>query len=103
MRLDPTLDLSQFHLTPFQLMVATALQRYGAFDADSAGSFKLYAENTIDGSTYRDPPIPLPWSVASHLPVRFDDLRSRAAQHRVEPSSPGAAGHHAPAANRKHH
>jgi hypothetical protein len=67
MRLDPSLDLSQFSLTPFQLMVATALQRYGAYDADSAGSFKLYAENTIDGSSYTSTPLGLPWSLASHL------------------------------------
>jgi len=67
MRLDPSLDLSQFNLTPFQLMVAEALQRYGAYNGDSSGSFKLYAENTIDGGSYASPPAPLPWSVVSHL------------------------------------
>jgi hypothetical protein len=67
MRLDPSLDLGQFDLTPFQRMVATALQRYGAYDADVSGSFKLYAENTIDGSRYASTPVGLPWSLASHL------------------------------------
>ena len=67
MRLDPTLDLSQFGLTPYQLMVAKALQTYGAYDADSSGSFKIYTESTVDGSSYSSSPLGLPWSVASHL------------------------------------
>jgi hypothetical protein len=67
MRLDPSLDLSQFQLTPFQLMVATALQRYGAYDADSGSSFKITVENTIDGASYDTEISPLPWAVMSHI------------------------------------
>ncbi len=67
MRLDPGLDLRQFDLTPFQRMVAVALQRYGAYDADSAGAFVLYAENTIDGARYSRPISPLPRDLIAHL------------------------------------
>ncbi len=67
MRLDPSLDLSQFDLDPFQLMVATALQRYGGYVADNSGSFKVYAESTVDGSNYAETPDALPWSVVSQL------------------------------------
>ena len=67
MRLDPTLNLSQFGLTPYQLMIATALQKYGAYDGDTSGSFKINSENTIDGSSYSSAPEGLPWSVMSHI------------------------------------
>jgi hypothetical protein len=67
MRLDPSLDVSSMGLTPFQLMVAKALQKYGAYNADASGTFKLYAESTVDGATYSATPSALPWSVASHL------------------------------------
>lgn len=66
-RLDPSLDLSQFHLDPFQRMVAKALQIYGAYDADSAGGLTVAAENTLDGSTYRYPISALPREMISHL------------------------------------
>jgi hypothetical protein len=67
MRLEPDLDLRQFQLTRFQLMVAKALKRYGAYNADAAGTFTLYAENTIDGSRYSSPISPLPTSLIRHL------------------------------------
>jgi hypothetical protein len=67
MRLDPTLNLAQFGLTPYQLMIATALQKYGAYDGDTSGSFKINSENTIDGSSYASAPQGLPWSVMSHI------------------------------------
>ena len=67
MRLDPSLDLSQFNLTPYQLMVAKALQTYGAYDSDSSGSFKLFSAETTGGATYTSTPAGLPWSIASHL------------------------------------
>ncbi len=67
LRLDPALNLSTFGLTAYQMMVARALQTYGAYESDTSGSFTLYAENTLDGSTYAQQPLPLPWSVASHL------------------------------------
>ena len=38
-RLDPAVDINSLGLTPFQTMVATALQKYGAFNADTSGSF----------------------------------------------------------------
>jgi len=67
MRLDPSLDLSKLDLSAFQLLVATALKRYGAYNTGASGSFKLYSESVVDGSTYTSQPEPLPWSVASHL------------------------------------
>lgn len=51
-QLDPSLDLRTLSLTPFQRMVATALQRYGAFDADVAKTFALTARSVIDGTQY---------------------------------------------------
>jgi hypothetical protein len=50
-------------------MVAKALQTYGAYDADTAASFALYAESTTDGSTYSQPLTPLPKSLI--LSLRF--------------------------------
>jgi hypothetical protein len=67
MRLDPSLDLDTLDLTPFQLMVAKALQQYGAYNSDSSGSFKIAAENTIDGSSFDAAISALPWSVVSNL------------------------------------
>lgn len=100
MRLDPTLDLSQFGLDPFDLMVARALQRYGAYVADNASSFKIYAENTIDGSTYASVPIPLPWSVVSHL--EFGATTYTPGSIRVETNHlPGCSQQQAPAPRRK--
>ncbi len=69
MQLDPNLDLSLYNLTPFQLMVAKALQTYGAYDGDSAGAFALYAESTTDGSTYSKQFAALPKSLI--LGLRF--------------------------------
>ena len=66
-RLDPTLDLATYALTPFQLMVAKALQTFGAYNADVSGSFKLYAESTIGGATYAQTPAPLPRSLIPKL------------------------------------
>ncbi|MBA0048057.1 PA14 domain-containing protein [Mycobacterium sp. NPDC050853] len=51
-QLDPSLDLRTLNLSPFQRMVATALQKYGAFDADVAKSFSLTARSVIDGTRY---------------------------------------------------
>ena len=69
MQLDPNLDLSLYNLNPLQLMVAKALQTYGAYDGDSAGAFALYAESTTDGSTYSQQFTPLPKSLI--LGLRF--------------------------------
>ena len=66
-RLDPAVDINSLGLTPFQTMVATALQKYGAFNADTSGSFSLYAENPIDGSTYASALSGLPKSLISKM------------------------------------
>jgi hypothetical protein len=41
--LDPTLDLSTLELTPAELTIAEALQRYGMILADSGGGLSLFA------------------------------------------------------------
>ena len=84
MRLDPSLNLNGLGLTPFQLMIAKALQTYGAYNADSSGSFKLYAESTIDGASYNTAVNGLPWSVASHLQFGSANLGSTATNSNTE-------------------
>jgi hypothetical protein len=66
-QLDPNLNLNSLNLSPFQRMVARALQTYGAYDGDTAGAFALFAESTTDGSTYNEPFTPLPKSLIPHL------------------------------------
>ncbi len=66
-RLNPSVNLSSLGLTPFQLMVAQALQTYGAYDADGTSGFVLYAESTVDGSTYSQTVSALPKSLISDL------------------------------------
>ena len=44
LQLDPALDLSTFKLTPAALIVAKALQTYGAVLTDYAGNITLYGE-----------------------------------------------------------
>ncbi|WEL92024.1 hypothetical protein P1N98_12605, partial [Tsukamurella tyrosinosolvens] len=66
-QLDPGVDLTRFGLTPFQLMVAKALQVYGGFNADHAGLFTLYARSPIDGTTYTQPIQPLPDALIQHM------------------------------------
>jgi predicted actin-binding protein len=65
-RLDPTLDLSQYGLTAFQLMLAKALQKYGAYDGDNGGSLAVSAQ--VNGS-YSLPITWLPKSMVLHLQV----------------------------------
>lgn len=65
-RLDPTLDLSQYGLTGFQLMLARALQKYGAYDGDNGGSLAVSAQ--VNGS-YTLPITWLPKSMVLHLQV----------------------------------
>ena len=43
-QLDPKLDLTKFNLLPGEIVVAKALQKYGAVLVDSAGGNTLYAE-----------------------------------------------------------
>ena len=67
MRLDPNLDLSTLGLNSFQLMVAKALQTYGAYNADSGGAFTLIAENPLSGAHYNTTPSTLPRTLIQHL------------------------------------
>jgi hypothetical protein len=67
LQLDPTLDLAAWHLSPFQLMIARALQRYGMYLRDTSGSVTLYAESTTDGSSYSQPIQPLPRDLLLHM------------------------------------
>ncbi|MBB4855473.1 hypothetical protein HNP40_002875 [Mycobacteroides chelonae] len=66
-QLDPSLDLRTWNLSPFQRMVATALQKYGAFDADVAKTFSLTARSVIDGSQYSTRIDDLPRELIRHL------------------------------------
>lgn len=45
LRLDPTLDLSQYRLTPIGRMVAEAAQRYGFIVSDSSGAVAVATES----------------------------------------------------------
>jgi hypothetical protein len=65
-RLDPSLDLSQSGLTGFALMLAHALQTYGAYDGDNGGSLAVSAQ--VNGS-YSLPITWLPKSMVLHLQV----------------------------------
>lgn len=68
-RLDPTLDLTAYNLSPFELMLARALQRYGAYDDDNGGALAVYAESTSDGSSYSQPIGGLPKALVLKLQV----------------------------------
>ncbi|MFD9827901.1 carbohydrate-binding domain-containing protein [Tsukamurella tyrosinosolvens] len=67
LQLDPNLDLSRFGLSPFQLMLARALQVYGGLNADHADLFVFYARSTNDGSSYAQPIQQLPDALLQHL------------------------------------
>ncbi|MGZ9826807.1 PA14 domain-containing protein [Tsukamurella ocularis] len=67
LQLDPNLDLSRFGLSPFQMMLARALQVYGGFNADHADVFVFYARSTIDGTSYAQPIQQLPDALLQHL------------------------------------
>jgi hypothetical protein len=70
MRLDPSINLSSssYGLDAFQIMVAKALQTYGAYDSDSGG-FVTSTEDTLDGSSYNIAvdSTALPSTLMSHL------------------------------------
>lgn len=66
-QLDPGLDLSSLKLSPVQLIVAQALQRYGMYLRDTAGAVALYAQSRADGSTYAQPLQALPRDLLLHL------------------------------------
>jgi len=45
-QLDPAVDIDALGLTPSGLVIARALQEYGAYMSDFSGSINLYAENS---------------------------------------------------------
>lgn len=51
-QLDPTLDLSTLGLSPTGLMIAKALQTYGAFVGDYSGAISLYADESATAQAY---------------------------------------------------
>jgi hypothetical protein len=46
-QLDPSLDLSQLQLRPYELTIARALQTYGAFVGDTGGAVSLFAAHPL--------------------------------------------------------
>jgi hypothetical protein len=46
-QLDPSLNLDQFHLTPWQRTIAEALQQYGMFLYDTGGALALNAQSDL--------------------------------------------------------
>jgi hypothetical protein len=51
-QLDPTLDLSTLGLSSTGLMIAKALQTYGAFVGDYSGAISLYADESATAQAY---------------------------------------------------
>jgi hypothetical protein len=51
-QLDPTLDVTTLGLSPAGLMIARALQKYGAFVGDYSGATSLYGEASTAAQTY---------------------------------------------------
>ncbi len=80
LQLDPSLDLSKLNLTPGELTVATAMQRYGGYVMDVAAtplsvSFELdtqAAPGTV-GQTYQDAGFRWDYDAMEHIP--WDKLR----------------------------
>jgi hypothetical protein len=53
-QLDPTLDLATLGLSASGLVIARALQEYGAFVGDYSGSVSLYADESPEAQAYWD-------------------------------------------------
>jgi hypothetical protein len=51
-QLDPSLDLSTMGLSPTGLIIARALQKYGAFIGDFSGAVSIYADASPTALTY---------------------------------------------------
>jgi hypothetical protein len=51
-QLDPSLDVTTLGLTPTGLLIARALQKYGAFVGDYSGAVSLYADASADAQAY---------------------------------------------------
>jgi hypothetical protein len=58
LQLDPALDLNRFAMTPYERIIAGALQEYGAYVGDVSGSVELEVINPIG---YPDFPYPAGW------------------------------------------
>jgi hypothetical protein len=82
-RLDPTLDLSSLGLSPVQLIVARALQRYGMYLRDTGGAVAIFAESTFDGSSYSTRLEGLPREILLHMQAVAPPTRVS-----VEPQNP---------------
>lgn len=52
MQLDPTLDVTTLGLSATGLMIARALQKYGALVGDYSGAVSLYADESPEAQTY---------------------------------------------------
>jgi hypothetical protein len=51
-QLDPSVDVTQLGLSPAGVVVARALQKYGAYVGDYSGALSLYAENSPEAQAY---------------------------------------------------
>ncbi len=58
LQLDPSLDLDQFEMEPYERIIAEALQNYGAYVGDYSGAVSLYA---INPQSYPENPYPAGW------------------------------------------
>ncbi len=68
MQLDPTLDVTTLGLPPAGLMIARALQKYGAFVGDFSGAISLYADESASAQAYWSAGV-LPENAASKIPL----------------------------------
>lgn len=50
-RISPSVNCSSFSLPAWQVAICTAIQKYGMFLRDNAGSFGVYGQNPINGGT----------------------------------------------------
>jgi hypothetical protein len=70
LQLDPTLDLDELGLEPWQKTIARALQRYGMLLADSSGAVALHSQHLQSATTrYWNDDGWLPASLARHMRV----------------------------------
>jgi hypothetical protein len=51
-QLDPGVDVTALGLSPAGVMVARALQKYGAYVGDYSGALSVYAENSAEAQAY---------------------------------------------------
>lgn len=65
LQLDPSLDLDSLPLTPWQKIVARAMQEYGLYLVDTGGTFAISAQNAISSK------VAYPWGDVdyAHMPT----------------------------------